>query len=363
MTALDPVLDNVSITRRPDAVSLDYHTCFTLGPRAVGDPSNGAVDRPWRIRYDPVSLGFYATGATDAGDSWGVETLVFTHTGAAFDEVDAAFDQQAHIVVVGQRAGHVWVYFYDPLGAAYTLVDFGLGRTPRVILDNPIDTSISDVLVFYLDDVADTMKYLQQRDRYLVARTCPVVGTANKYIEDVVRTTDYRVAVIYSVHDAMLGRYALGRLETTLYPVVIADGEDAFQPSTGFPTGSVLRTVLIAFDSSGLYVGAYPQLQDLDALTTLFSISYADLHSTLITLGVLYDVDELKTDFAIPATATLVVTVIVPITYTTYDNDALKNSSSIEATGSLRVVLITIATYDNDALKTDATIQATSTLV
>jgi hypothetical protein len=43
-------LRNASITRRPDAVSSDYLTCFTLGPNDQGDVSNGMVDRLWRVR-------------------------------------------------------------------------------------------------------------------------------------------------------------------------------------------------------------------------------------------------------------------------------------------------------------------------
>jgi hypothetical protein len=41
---------NTSIVRRPDAISPDYLTSFTVGPRDQGDASTGAVDRLWRVR-------------------------------------------------------------------------------------------------------------------------------------------------------------------------------------------------------------------------------------------------------------------------------------------------------------------------
>lgn len=43
---------NASIRRRPDAVSPDYLTSFTVGPVQQGDVSKGVLDRMWRIRVD-----------------------------------------------------------------------------------------------------------------------------------------------------------------------------------------------------------------------------------------------------------------------------------------------------------------------
>ena len=165
--------ENLSLERRPGALTLNYLTCFTLGPRDLADPNAGAVDRAWQIRYDPALLSFYASRANDTNTDWLPEVFLFNHVGAPFDEIDAAFDQQAHIVVAGQRAGHVWIYFFDGLLGGFSFQDFGPGRTPKILLDNPFDVSNSDVLVFYIDDAANKIRFLQQRDRYLVVYDTP----------------------------------------------------------------------------------------------------------------------------------------------------------------------------------------------
>lgn len=41
---------NASAVRRPDAISPDYLTSFTVGPVAVADVSRGMVDRLWKVR-------------------------------------------------------------------------------------------------------------------------------------------------------------------------------------------------------------------------------------------------------------------------------------------------------------------------
>lgn len=360
MTALDPVLDNVSITRRPDAISLDYHTCFSLGPRAVGDSSAGAIDRPWRIRYDANTLGFYATGATDTGTTWGTEALVFTHVGEAFEEIDAAFDQQGRIVVAGARGGHVWIYYYNPLLSAYAFEDFGIGRTPRVVLDNPFDTAISDVLVFYLSSVTDSLMYRQQRDRYQVAYNTGLSGVANMYLEDAARTTDYRIAVLYSIHDPVLGRYTSGRLESALYPVHILMDEGV-RNDYEFATGNALRTTLIVFNSDGIYAGAYPQISG-DWLDGEGQVVNGDLHDLLIYHSV-YEAEALKGVTSAPLATSLLVDIGAIYYHTLYDVDAIKGNYSIRATSTLTTIVFFHTVWEAEAVKSSATIQSTSTLV
>lgn len=41
---------NASIHRRPDAISSDYLTSFTVGPFAQGDVSKGVLERMWKVR-------------------------------------------------------------------------------------------------------------------------------------------------------------------------------------------------------------------------------------------------------------------------------------------------------------------------
>jgi hypothetical protein len=172
--ALNARVDNgLSLDRRPDAISYDYLTAYSLGPIQLGDFSAGPIDRPWAVRAAGNQI--YASRQNDARDGFDDETLVFQFTGVPPTEIDAAFDQSAHILVCMERptgvsgAPEVWIYYFDPFSASYQLVNFGRGRTPRAVLDDAVDASNADILVFYLAD--DTgMCWRQQRERYLVER-------------------------------------------------------------------------------------------------------------------------------------------------------------------------------------------------
>jgi hypothetical protein len=168
--------EGLSLQRRVDAISLDYLTAYTLGPYLSGDFSRGPVDRPWRIRA--VGNQVYSSRLNEARTDFDPEVLLFNFAGPPPIEIDAAFDQAAHILVCMERAtglsdaSEIWIYYYDPFALAYTLTNFGSGRTPRALLDDAVDSNNADILVFYLrDDVG--MCWRQQRDRYVTQYVVP----------------------------------------------------------------------------------------------------------------------------------------------------------------------------------------------
>lgn len=230
-------LEGTSIAKRPDALSLDYLTAFTPGPLAVGDNSGGAFVRVWRVDFDPATNDIRIARENDAGTGYDAATTLF-NTGGAVVEIDAAFDQNARIVVVCQRTNatsgtpEIWIYYHSSTAGAYVFENFGSGRTPRCALDSPTNADLSDVLVFYADDNASRIRYRQQRDRYATAYDTPIVASANYYLEDVIRTTKYRLRLLGSVRDPINGTWKLSALETGLYPVpTLADGLNSVAPS------------------------------------------------------------------------------------------------------------------------------------
>ncbi len=247
-------LSGTSTTRRPDAISLDYLTAFTLGPYAIGDVNTeGSYSRAWKARVAGNLV--YIAKANDTNTAWAAEMLLFTNTGAAIREIDVAFEQLGRPVVCAEKAdGHIWIYFYDPVTpAGFKFLDFGLGRTPRCVLDNPPDVTDSDVVVFFIDDVQNRIVHLTQRDRYLVrvAVALPVTS-ANTYLEDAVITRGNRVAVYYSTRNTGTGRYSIDRLATTLYPVTL--GVESVAHAASFtPGGSFLVVIL---QDAGMEVSA-----------------------------------------------------------------------------------------------------------
>jgi hypothetical protein len=176
------VLDiGLSTEHRPDAISLDYHTCYTLGPVQIGDFSAGPIDRAWRVRCTGNVV--YRARLNDDRTDFDPEQVLFQFAGVAPTEIDAAFDQAARILVCMERATGIegqpelWIYYFDPFAADYILTKFGNGRTPRAVLDDVQDSSNADILVFYMNDNVG-MCYRQQRDRYaveyIVTGTVPV---------------------------------------------------------------------------------------------------------------------------------------------------------------------------------------------
>lgn len=222
----DHQLLRTSITRRPDAVSFDYLWSYAFGPVAIGDVTQGLRNRPWYVRAEGLTV--YVARANDANDAWEEEEELFTYTGAEIVELDLAFEQQGRPVMVAERhtgtgdAPHLWIYWFDPVNG-FVFQDFGPGRTPRCILDNVVDVTDSDVLVFYVSDDDDDVRMRVQREVYATAHSVPITDVEHKALEDVVKVSDSRIRVVVSVRDPMAHTYSLESLESTLYPQFVVD--------------------------------------------------------------------------------------------------------------------------------------------
>jgi len=235
-----------SITRRPDTISLDYLVAHTLGPIAVADPSRGLVARVWKA-WTPDGYEVRLVGANSAGDAWTDEVLLFTidDEGPPILELDIAFEQNGQPVVCLERAtgvggaSGIWIWFYDPTVPGTVLRNFGVGRTPRALLDRPLDVADSDVCVFYVADHLGKIVYRQQRDRYAVEILTPIEATEDTFLEDAARTQDRRVVLILSERDPISGTYSLRTAATTLSP--LAADTEAIEPTHGITAATLER--------------------------------------------------------------------------------------------------------------------------
>lgn len=257
--------DGVSLDRRPDAISFDYLTAFSLGPVQLGDFSAGPVDRAWKVRCSGTSV--FASRENDARDGFEDETLVFSFTGIGAIEIDAAFDQSAHILVCMERAtgvdgsSEIWIYYYDPFLAGYTLANFGRGRTPRAVLDDILDSSNADILVFYLADTVG-LCWRQQRERYLVER---VVNQTAATIPDtslmvmqgpVTWSYDYPPQVGVPGESGFAG-YPEHATDPITYTGPSMDAFTPYPLNTGIRIGTGAGTLRIIEESGGKPIG-YP---------------------------------------------------------------------------------------------------------
>lgn len=295
------------------------------------------------------------------------EDLLFDYFGDPIDEIDVAFEQAGRAVVVAQRTSlnnqFIWIYWFDPFLNIFTFKNFGPGRNPRVILDNPFDTTNSDVLVFYITLDEQRLVYRQQRDRYDIVYETPLVKIPHNYIDlylqDVVKGRDGRLVAIGALHTINAGTWAYTRLESALYPfildpnfwtsiapkflstsalvsVVIKNTLD-IDPwkaiSSRFMSGSVVQPIIGvgppgSLDPVGNPLPFYNDVETWKAVDANF-IS-GSLPVVVITTP-LFDVDTWKAVAANFQSGTLVLVVIVEVLF---DIDAFKASATFQAAGS-----------------------------
>lgn len=331
----------LTLERRPDAISFSYLEAFTRGPLNIGDSSAGPVNRTWRVSSNGYSVFYERENLLHNG--YDPQQLLFSISPLTppILELDVSFDQNARILVCAERATGIggslelWIYWFDPFAASFVFTNFGEGRAPKVLLDDLVSIFESDLLVFYCKDSTGVLNYRMQRERYQTEHTTPFVAGVNRFIEDAVRTRGNRIAVLVSLHDTVLGRYTIERHESTLYPYLV-DPEfvDTYPPLVA---GSC-DTIVIPF--------------------TLYDIDVFSMAGGSIATGVLED--------ATPATPTnlpnedwkfgIVMlagdTYLAVISHTVYDKDTVFIRGDITA-GSLTVIVILHDVYDKDTISVE----------
>lgn len=324
--------DGVSLDRRPDAVAFDGHIAFAYGPIANGDSTFGALARAWSARDTGAAV--MLARENDPGNDWLPEIELFSYNGAPIDELDLAFEQAARPVVCAERAGHLWLYWYNPFAAAFEFSDFGIGRTPRIILDNPPDLTNSDVIVFYFNDAAGFLCYRMQRERYLTEHTTPVFASPDRFLEEVAVAVDARLHCYYSERNALTGRYGIGVLESTLYPIYLPN-EDRAQPDAVPLLGEIVTTLINSIATpDGVTVEAFPLTGTLDAPQILHSQPN----------------DDRVTPNIVPLLGTLAASLIG----LSQPNDDRISPNAIPRFGTLAVILIAVTIYDPDTIAPNA---------
>lgn len=248
--ALGHLSANLSITKRPDAVTFDYLVAFSLGPKNIGDLTSGIINRPWYVRVDNAAKAVYTSKANDANNAWLPETILFNFSGEDIEEIDFAFEQAGRPVVSAERlvAGvrEVWLYWFKPFIGTFVFEKIENGRTPRVVLDNPPDISNSDVQLFYIKTGTGLVNRVQ-REAYNTAHATPHVEDAGWYLEDVFYTSNWRVACILVQHTGA-GKYNKKRMETGLMPVFLGAGDNNM--TFGQSIQSLLDRVTLFFANS-----------------------------------------------------------------------------------------------------------------
>lgn len=320
---------------RPDAVAFNRLTAFSIGPVNNGDASQGARDRVWYARVDNTLGKVYVARSSDSGLAWDAEVELFSFSGTV-SEMDLAFEQAGRPVVALEISGSIYLYWYNPLVAAFQLTNFDTGRNPALILDNPANTTDSDVLLFYIRDASSLVVYRQQRDRYGSRYDTPYATDANDYIQKVIRTTDNRVATLLVVRNTVTGRYSLDRLETTLYPIII---EVESCDSDAELLSGTLVTLIINHT-----------LFDIEEAETVAELLSGTLTSPLI-LHTLFDMEEGEASAEL-LSGTLAVVIIAHVLFDMEESEATAELLS----GTLVAIVFDHVLFDKEEAEASATL-------
>jgi hypothetical protein len=292
--AISQFFESSSITLRPDAVSFDYKTAFSLGPNSIGTGTDGLFEKVWKFRADNTNVWY----SVEAGGTWSSEQLLFSYVGEPIIELDGAFEQQGRPNIVAQRntgingAPEVWLYWFDPLVNNFVFQNFGSGRTPRISLDDWQEPTNSDVLVFYVNDASNRIQYRVQRDRFNTVYNTPIVSSQNTYLERVGFAADYRYRVTYSERNTTLGTYELKQLATVRYPIILP--AESFTAEGSFVSATVEEIVKsnILYTPESFFTSA--SIISLIITDTIQTSSFYDSEAFFTTASILsMSVDEI----------------------------------------------------------------------
>jgi len=136
---------------------LDYEE----GGIALNDASQGLQVQTWLLRLDDGGL-FYIYPED------GEETLLFTEELAL--SCSLAFDQNMRPVVAYETAEDSRLRWFDTVANGIVTTTYAGARNPRLSMDDKRELATqlgtNDVIFAYL--IGNSLRYRQQRDRYLV---------------------------------------------------------------------------------------------------------------------------------------------------------------------------------------------------
>ena len=217
----DGDLFGTEIARRVDSVSRSYLQALAPGPVALNDPTQGMIYKGWYLRVDNTTQTAYLSESKeDTRLGWEEETELFTWSGDDIREMDFCFDQNGAPFMACERTdGHLWLRYFKPSAGDFVFEDFGVGRCPKCILDDPTNVEDSDILVFY--ERGGGVRIRSQRDLYVSEETAGIILSSLQHLEGLLRDTQHRVGLIGSTRNPVEGTWELWRETSKLYPIYL----------------------------------------------------------------------------------------------------------------------------------------------
>lgn len=143
----------------PDNLKAIGLTDRELGGVAINDGSQGLNNWVWTVNVEP-------DGAVKLWREGEVATTVLVQTDIA--DIALAFDQNMQPVLAWESiTGELFLYWFNPVIQSFVTDSFGLGRNPRLAMDDKRIRSLgtSDVIFAYISE--GKLCYRMQRDRFV----------------------------------------------------------------------------------------------------------------------------------------------------------------------------------------------------
>lgn len=143
----------------PDNLKAIGLTDKELGGVAVNDGSQGLSGWVWAVNVEP-------DGAVKLWREGEAATTVLVQTDIV--DIALAFDQNMQPVLAWESTtGELFLYWFNPVIQSFVTDSFGLGRNPRLAMDDKRIRSLgtSDVIFAYISE--GKLCYRMQRDRFV----------------------------------------------------------------------------------------------------------------------------------------------------------------------------------------------------
>lgn len=143
----------------PDNLKAIGLTDRELGGVAINDGSQGLNNWVWTVNVEP-------DGAVKLWREGEAATTVLVQTDIA--DIALAFDQNMQPVLAWESTtGELFLYWFNPVIQSFVTDSFGLGRNPRLAMDDKRTLSLgtSDVIFAYISE--GKLCYRMQRDRFV----------------------------------------------------------------------------------------------------------------------------------------------------------------------------------------------------
>lgn len=170
------VRSNMPAMAYPDNQKITGLVDQELGGIAIADASKGLVGWTWTVEVIGNEVMLTRNGMPS--------TLLMVQSGIV--DIALAFDQNMRPALAWQDdQEHIWLRVYDSVTQVFVTTDFGIGRSPRLTLDDKreVALSTSDIIFAYISNTK--LCYRQQREAYLIEHIIATVPSGLQRLDRV----------------------------------------------------------------------------------------------------------------------------------------------------------------------------------